>query len=79
MTSRPLSHHRAYRSVHGGSLVFTYLLIVARHGHVTLAGYFLSPPRHIPRRGEGYLFIKFPCKLFGIRTGEFYCHYELSL
>ena len=25
-----LSHHRTYRSVYGGSLVFAYLLIVAR-------------------------------------------------
>ena len=32
--------HRAYRSVHGNSLAFTYLLIVARHTDVALAGYF---------------------------------------
>ena len=35
-----LSHHRAYRSVHGGSLVFTDLLIIARQGDIPLPGYF---------------------------------------
>ena len=35
-----LSHHRAYRSVHGGSLVFTDLLIIARQGDISLPGYF---------------------------------------
>ena len=34
------SHHRAYRSVHGGSLVFTDLLIIARQGDISLPGYF---------------------------------------
>jgi len=35
-----LSHHRAYRSVHGGSLVFTDLLIIAHQGDIPLPGYF---------------------------------------
>ena len=35
-----LSHHRAYRSVHGGFLVFINVLVIARHGYVTMTGYF---------------------------------------
>ena len=43
MTRNPdLSHHRAYRSVHGGSLVFTDLLIIAQQGNVSLLGYFFN-------------------------------------
>ena len=38
--SPDLSHHRAYRSVHGGSLVFTYLPVIARHGDIAKTGYF---------------------------------------
>ena len=30
-----LSHHRVYRSVHGGSLVFTYFQILLRERWVT--------------------------------------------
>ncbi|WP_297570451.1 hypothetical protein, partial [uncultured Anaerovibrio sp.] len=38
--SSDLSHHRAYRSVHGGSLVFTNLQIIAGHRCIALTGYF---------------------------------------
>ena len=35
-----LSHHRAYRSVHNVSLVFTNLRIIVQQGDVSLPGYF---------------------------------------
>ena len=38
MRNSDLSHHRAYRSVHGGSLVFTYLLIIASQGLISEVG-----------------------------------------
>ena len=40
MKSPDLSHHRAYRSVHGGSLVFINLQVIAGHRHIALTGYF---------------------------------------
>ena len=40
MKSPDLSHHRAYRSVHGGSLVFINLQVIASHRHIALAAYF---------------------------------------
>ena len=44
MKSPDLSHHRAYRSVHGGSLVFINLQVIAGHGHIALTGYFFVRP-----------------------------------
>ena len=45
MKSPDLSHHRAYRSVHGGSLVFINLQVIAGHGHIALTGYFFIRTR----------------------------------
>ena len=57
MKSPDLSHHRAYRSVHGGSLVFINLQVIAGHGHIALTGYFfvktefsISAALHAPLR-----------------------------
>gem|GEM_PF-4036449 len=36
-----LSHHHAYQSKRGGFLVFTNLLVIARHGYMTMTSYFL--------------------------------------
>ena len=41
MKSPDLSHHRAYRSVHGGSLVVINLQVIVGHRHRALAGYFV--------------------------------------
>ena len=38
--SPDLSQHRAYGSVHGVSLVFTYLQIIAGQGYISKIGYF---------------------------------------
>ena len=35
-----LPHHRAYRSVHGSSLVYTNFQVVVSHGHKATADYF---------------------------------------
>ena len=34
------SYKYRYRSVHGGFLVFINVLVIARHGYVTMTGYF---------------------------------------
>ena len=35
MRNLDLSHHRAYRSVHGGSLVFRDYQIIVKHGSIS--------------------------------------------
>ena len=55
--------HRAYRSVHGNSLAFTYLLIVARHTDVALAGYFFVVVQLITVGEISQVQLKTPCDL----------------